>query len=141
MKKIDLIEAALGDNENEAARAITEIQKQKEQKIEKEKDKTLEDLKKTYSFEGYKEYLGKLLLGCLQSLDWDKDFFYGVKISDKGLAVVIRFSPLGEKPRWWAKGIYLSNDPKYDFNAIQVLALQADNTINEVRSKGGIITK
>ena len=98
------------------------------------------DTSRKGSYLNYKKAFGKLIYDKFAKLSWPKGFRYGIYITKKGIECHI-YDPFKRK---FARGITPTYDPKYDLNAAQIMAVQADNTIailtGEARARAGRIT-
>ena len=92
------------------------------------------------SYARYKSALGKIIYEKFQKLSWPKGFRFGVFVTKKGIECHI-YDPFKRK---FARGITPTYEPKFDLNAAQIMAVQADNTIailmGEAQARAGHIT-
>jgi len=115
-----------------------EADRKRRQKIGVDQEKL--DTSRKGSYANYKRALGRLIYEKFGKLTWPKGYRFGVFVTDKGIECHI-YDPFKRK---FARGITPTYDPKYDLNAAQIMAVQADNTLailmGEAKARAGFIT-
>ena len=108
------------------------------QKVAEEKTKEDEVLKKLaleqsqrYSHKEYVHKLAELLNSLAQQIDLPAGYYYRVNFNETKVNLIIHHGKDS-----FGRGIVPTEDIKYDFHAIGVLATQAENTIDYMEERG-----
>lgn len=118
------------ENEKEGTQATKEYFEKDEEIKGLFKEIVAESLgkKRNYSKEGYKTKLGEIFMNCLAELDWPIGFDWRVFIRERGVAVAFT----DQHKILYSKGFKETGDVKKDLNAINLLVLQTENTIDRI---------
>lgn len=122
------------ENEEKAAKAVIEVEKQKAKEQEEDEAKKREVIESALRFTR-KEYVHKLaetLNYLAKGMDMPKGYRYWIGFDDTKLNLII-YCRNGKK---FGRGIKPCGDTKYDINALAVLISQCENTIDKVEKRG-----
>lgn len=135
----EIIDVTGQDNENKGIKAVQEIEKENfknEQKLVADSLERLTGSRRTVL--SYKEMLISQFIHQMLGYDLPPGFNWVVESTSKGIALFIR-TPDGRK---YGRGIKVVGEPKYDYNAMMRLIIQAFDFIEdkaEKKTKGGIV--
>jgi len=131
--KRDVLEDLAGEDEKKGRLAAMEWKKVKDKekglaavRVEEETSRKLK-LIRAYYDELVMRFRQRLLF-----LDWPLGFRYEVRATDEGVAMIIKDN-LGNE---YGKGFTPVFDVKYDINAINVLAHEAESTVDMLVGRG-----
>jgi len=121
-------------DEQKAADAIIETQKEVEKQTLEDEFLKKEELKKKLRFTNpeYVKGLAETMNDMAQYIDLPKGYYYKVNFNEEKLNLKIH-SPDGKV---FGRGIVPVGDPNYDFHAIGILVTQAENTVDMIEERG-----
>ncbi len=124
------IDAMGQESETKAVKWVQEVEKRNQEQISYETLTLQEDLekKRRYDKNPYYQSLYNLAIKELSNYDVPKGYQVDVVWKDKGLVFGLR--KIGF--RWYAKGMSISGEPKYDINCVERLAIQTMLSLDEL---------
>lgn len=129
---VEEIEVTGQESEEKAAKWVIELEKQKEARKKKEEADfaTYFDKQSKGKIKTYARQLELLLNHVLTYLvEWPPKYKFMTVSSPRGVGVMVK-KPNGE---YFQRGFKPVHDQKYDLNAINVLAMQVENTLADYK--------
>lgn len=130
----ELLDEMTQANEEKAAKVIMEKEKEAEKATQEDEFKKIEELEKSRKWTR-KEYiwkLGETMNELAKHMDLPNDWYYRINCGEEKLNLIIH-SPDGKS---FGRGIVPTGATTYDFHAIGVLVMQAENTVDKVLQRG-----
>lgn len=123
-------EAMYAEDEKEGTRATKEHHEEKERVDGIGKNMIEESLgkKRKYTKLEYKKYLAQIFMCCLRDLEWPLGYQWRVLVTRKGIAVAFT----DNHKLLYSKGIAETGEIKMDVNAINMLVMKTENTIERI---------
>jgi hypothetical protein len=130
----EYLDATGQEDDAKAAKWVIETEKQKEKELQKEQIKKVEELERTRKWTK-KEYIFKLAEMAnemAKSLDLPKGYIYRINFNDEKLNVILK-TPTG---KFFGRGIKPCGITTYDYQAIETILLQCENTVDKLEARG-----
>ena len=130
----EYLDATGQEDDEKAAKWVIETEKQKEKESQEEQIKKVEELERTRKWTK-KEYIFKLAEMAnemAKSLDLPKGYIYRINYGDEKLNVMLK-TPTG---KFFGRGIKPCGITTYDYQAIETILLQCENTVDKIEKRG-----
>jgi len=128
----DRLDAMGQENEQKAAKVVIEYGKETEEQERERHARALGIITSARKNDNaYCHALKNYWERELMEIDWPQHYMFSVSITDRGIAGMMK-TPLG---RYFGKGIAPVYDANYDVNAIDVLVIQMENTLDRLENR------
>jgi len=131
---LEYLDAVGQDDEEKAAKCVIEVENQKAKEVKEEECKKIEALETARKFKrkDYVHKLAEMMYKMAQFVDIPKNYIYRINFSEDKLNIIVK-SPSG---KLFGRGIKPNGEIKYDYQAIETLLMQCENTIDKLEKRG-----
>lgn len=132
---LEVLDEMTQDNEDKAADFIIEKNKEAEKIGKAEEERKKYDLETTRNNWSKKEYIWKLgenMNEMAKLMDLPAGWYYRINCGKEKLNIIVT-APDGRR---FGRGIVPTGTVTYDFNAVGVLVMQCENTVDKILKRG-----
>ncbi len=125
----EVLEATGQENEAEGSKWVMEVERAKEKDAEKNANREKEFLEASRKKkEAYTSVLANVLRRIVSAIEWPATMSWNVTSNSVGVLIEVHDKTL----KRYTRAFRVSGDLKYDFHAVHVLGIQAENLVDKL---------